>query len=121
MEHGSSRAEKKLRFRVQFASFSSNHCNYEIMSLSLYKPLGDNDEATRISAAKQLSSELIALLAGERNDRSKADVEYALKRLTRGLASGRDFARPGFALVLIEVNSVLRGGRKSADGILWKY
>lgn len=73
------------------------------MSLSLYKPLGDNDEATQLSAAAQLTSELTALLAGERTDKTKADVDYALKRLTRGLASGRDSARPGFALVLTEV------------------
>ena len=73
------------------------------MSLSLYKPLGDNNEGTRLSAATQLTSELTVLLAGERTDKAKADVDYALKRLTRGLASGRDSARPGFALVLTEV------------------
>ncbi|KAF8530868.1 DNA polymerase phi-domain-containing protein [Trichophaea hybrida] len=84
------------------------------MSLSLYKPLGDNDEATRISAAKQLSSELAALLAGERDDKSKTNVEYALKRLTRGLASGRDFARPGFALVLTEFLTALQLGDNAA-------
>jgi len=74
------------------------------MSLSLYKPLGDNNEAVRLQAAKQLSSELSELLAGEKTEKSKADVDYALKRLTRGIGSGRDSARPGFAVVLTEVS-----------------
>lgn len=75
------------------------------MSLALYKPLGDNDEKTRLTAAKQLTTELSELLAGEKTDKAKADIEYALKRLTKGIASGRESARPGFAIVLTEVNN----------------
>jgi DNA polymerase phi len=73
------------------------------MSLTLYKPLGDNDEAIRLQAAQQLLLELHDLLAGEATEQSKSAVDYALKRLTRGLASGRESARPGFAVVLSEV------------------
>ncbi|KAA8907472.1 DNA polymerase phi-domain-containing protein [Sphaerosporella brunnea] len=86
------------------------------MSLSLYKPLGDNDEVTRLAAAKQLSSELATLLAGERTEQSKSDVDYALKRLTKGIASGRDSARPGFAVVLTEFLASLQ-----ADGNAEKW
>lgn len=82
------------------------------MSLNLYKPLGDNDETIRLSAANQLASELLALLEGERTAKTKSDVDYALSRLTKGLASGRESARPGFAVVLTEVCS-----RNWAEGI----
>ena len=73
------------------------------MSLALYKPLVDNDEKTRLEAAKQLTTELTELLSGEATEEAKKGVDYALKRLTRGLASGRESARPGFAVVLTEV------------------
>jgi DNA polymerase phi len=76
------------------------------MSLALYKPLGDNNEKIRLGAAKQLTSELAAILSTERTETSKKDVDYALKRLTRGLASGRESARPGFAVVLTEVDTL---------------
>lgn len=74
------------------------------MSLALYKPLTDNTESVRLAAAKQLIEELTSILAGERTEKTKSDVDYALKRLTRGLASGRESARPGFAVVLTEVD-----------------
>lgn len=73
------------------------------MSLNLYKPLGDNDEVVRLSAANKLASELLALLEGEHTVKTKSDVDYALSRLTKGLSSGRESARPGFAVVLTEV------------------
>jgi len=76
------------------------------MSLTLYKPLGDNNEKVRLGAAKQLTSELAAILSAERTEANKKDVDYALKRLTRGLASGRESARPGFAVVLTEVDAL---------------
>ncbi len=78
------------------------------MSLTLYKPLGDNDEQTRLDAAKQLTTELSALIAGDRNDKAKSDIDYALNRLSRGLASGRESARPGFAVVLTEVRDSVK-------------
>jgi hypothetical protein len=98
------RRARKNNLALAFPRADTNsHNNHEKMSLSLYKPLGDNDEATRLNTAKQLSSELSTLLAGERTEKSKSDVDYALKRLTKGIASGRDSARPGFAVVLTEV------------------
>lgn len=81
---------------------SSTH-RIPTMSLALYKPLVDNDEKTRLEAAKQLTTELTELLSGEATEEAKKGVDYALKRLTRGLASGRESARPGFAVVLTEV------------------
>lgn len=73
------------------------------MSRTLYKPLGDNDPKIRIEAAKQMAGELHTLLAGERTDDTRGQVDYALGRLTKGLSSGRESARPGFATVLTEV------------------
>jgi len=89
------------------------------MSLSLYKPLGDNNEGVQLQAAKQLSSELSELLSSERTEKSKADVDYALKRLTRGIGSGRDSARPGFAVVLTEVSPYAgKDGRGAIGGLI---
>jgi len=76
------------------------------MSLHLYKPLGDNDHAIRLDAAKTLTSELLQLLSSEYSEKSKSSLDYALGRLTKGLASGRESARPGFAVVLTEVGGI---------------
>ncbi|KAI5812401.1 DNA polymerase phi-domain-containing protein [Pyronema omphalodes] len=73
------------------------------MSLTLYKPLGSNDDKERLDAAKQLSSELSDLIAGEKSAESEKSLNYALKRLTRGLASGANSSRPGFSVVLTEL------------------
>jgi DNA polymerase phi len=73
------------------------------MSLTLYKPLGSNDDKERLDAAKQLSSELTTLIAGEKSAESEKSLNYALKRLTRGLASGANSSRPGFSVVLTEL------------------
>lgn len=73
------------------------------MMLHLYKPLGDNDQGIRLEAATSLSAYLLALLEGERSEKTKSEVDYALGRLTKGLGSGRESARPGFAVVLTEV------------------
>lgn len=77
------------------------------MSLHLYKPLGDNDHAIRLDAARTLTSELLQLLSSEYSEKSKSSLDYALGRLTKGLASGRESARPGFAVVLTEVGGFL--------------
>ncbi|TGZ85473.1 hypothetical protein EX30DRAFT_314548 [Ascodesmis nigricans] len=77
------------------------------MSLALYKPLTENSESVRLTAAKQLIEELSTILSGDRDEKAKSDIDYALKRLTRGLASGRESARPGFAVVLTEFLSTL--------------
>ncbi|RPA79547.1 DNA polymerase V [Ascobolus immersus RN42] len=77
------------------------------MSLTLYKPLGSNDEKTRLEAAKSLVTELSAKLNGEKDEKSSNEVQYALKRLTRGLSSGRESSRIGFSLVLTEFLSQL--------------
>jgi DNA polymerase phi len=74
------------------------------MSLHLYKPLGSNDESVRLSTAHTLTTELTTLLTTERTPQSKKDVDYALSRLTKGLSSGSNSSRPGFAIVLTEVH-----------------
>jgi len=76
------------------------------MSLHLYKPLGDNDPAIRLDAARTLTLELLQLLSSKHSEKSKSSLDYALGRLTKGLASGRESARPGFAVVLTEVGGI---------------
>ncbi|PWW79058.1 hypothetical protein C7212DRAFT_275448 [Tuber magnatum] len=88
------------------------------MSLHLYKPLGDNDHAIRLEAAKKLTSELLQLLSSEHSEKSKSSLDYALGRLTKGLASGRESARPGFAVVLTEfLGHILETGNAAK----WKF
>ncbi|KAG0125497.1 DNA polymerase phi-domain-containing protein [Tuber indicum] len=87
------------------------------MSLHLYKPLGDNDHAIRLDAAKTLTSELLQLLSSEHSEKSKSSLDYALGRLTKGLASGRESARPGFAVVLTEfLGHILETGNAAKWG-----
>lgn len=78
------------------------------MSLHLYKPLGSNDESVRLSTAHTLTTELNTLLTTECTPQSKKDVDYALSRLTKGLSSGSNSSRPGFAIVLTEFISSLQ-------------
>lgn len=97
------------------------------MSLSLYNPLTSNDPEVRLNAARQLTSELFDLInppaasesstvdAKDVTDTTsiqttsatkkppKEEISYAINRLIKGLASGRESARPGFAVVLTEV------------------
>lgn len=73
------------------------------MSLELYRPLSSNNDAVRVEAAKKLISELSATIGGEHTPQGQKQIDYAVKRLTRGLASGRESARLGFALAFTEV------------------
>ena len=110
------------------------------MSLHLYKPLTSNDPQTRLNAASNLTSELIALVQSDSNvhvgsstdtphattsapsttdtspvptsansqkKNAKEEIIYALNRLIKGLASGHESARFGFAVVLTEYLNVL--------------
>jgi len=65
---------------------------------NLYEELADEDSDVRLEAAKQLVSEL---LPSEPLDRES--LERAIKRLIRGLCSGRKAARFGFFLALTEL------------------
>ncbi|KAI5849467.1 DNA polymerase phi-domain-containing protein [Morchella snyderi] len=84
------------------------------MSLHLYKPLGSNDESVRLSTAHTLTTELTTLLTTERTPQSKKDVDYALSRLTKGLSSGSNSSRPGFAIVLTEFLASLQSSENPA-------
>ena len=64
------------------------------MSLSHYRDLASNDEIVRLKAAHSLLSEL--------SSGTKEVIEYALNRLIRGLASGRESSRIGFSIALTE-------------------
>ena len=68
------------------------------MSLQYYNDLASNDETVRLEAAHALLSELSLA-----NQPSAASVEYALNRLIRGLASGRESSRIGFSVAFTEV------------------
>ncbi|RPB26351.1 hypothetical protein L211DRAFT_781643 [Terfezia boudieri ATCC MYA-4762] len=71
--------------------------------LHLYKPLTSNDPTIRLKAASELTSQLLALSPKH----PKEELHYALTRLIRGLASGHESARFGFAVVLTEYLSTL--------------
>jgi hypothetical protein len=70
--------------------------------LELFGSLGDLDVATRVKATTQLIKALQAKQEGQQTP--SEDLNYALKRLVRGLSSYRDGARQGFALGLTEVH-----------------
>ncbi|OLL25975.1 DNA polymerase V [Neolecta irregularis DAH-3] len=65
----------------------------------LYGKLADNDPAARLSAAEKLISSL--------KESSTEEMEYAIGRLFKGLASRRKSARLGFGVALTELLSVL--------------
>jgi DNA polymerase phi len=64
------------------------------MSLSHFRELASNDETVRLKAAYSLLSEL--------SSGGAEAIEYALNRLIRGLASGRESSRIGFSIALTE-------------------
>jgi hypothetical protein len=70
--------------------------------LELFGSLGDLDVATRVKTTTQLIKALQAKQQGQQTP--SEDLNYALKRLVRGLSSYRDGARQGFALGLTEVH-----------------
>ncbi|KAF8426593.1 DNA polymerase phi-domain-containing protein, partial [Tirmania nivea] len=77
--------------------------------LHLYKPLTSSDPTVRLRAASELTSQLLALVGSDSTApaRPKDELHYALTRLIRGLASGHESARFGFAVVLTEYLSTL--------------
>ncbi|KAH0536326.1 hypothetical protein FGG08_006799 [Glutinoglossum americanum] len=66
------------------------------MSLSHFRDLASNDETVRLKAAHSLLSEL--------SSGNSEAIEYALNRLIRGLASGRESSRIGFSVALTEAS-----------------
>jgi len=75
------------------------------MSLSHYRDLASNDEATRLKAAHALLSEL--------SSSNTEVIEYALNRLIRGLASGRESSRVGFSIALTEAGVPMKSSAVS--------
>lgn len=71
--------------------------------MDLYDDLASNDEEVRIKAAEALVNKI---LQGEKsgNPEKGTDLLYALKRLVKGLSSGRESARLGFSVALTEVS-----------------
>jgi DNA polymerase phi len=68
------------------------------MSLQYYHDLASDDDEIRFRAAYGLLSDLAA-----ENNPSGESLQYAVKRLIRGLASGRGSSRIGFSISLTEV------------------
>ena len=68
------------------------------MSLSHFRDLASNDETVRLQAAHSLLSEL--------SSGTTETIEYALNRLIRGLASGRESSRIGFSVALTEAGTL---------------
>lgn len=63
--------------------------------------LWSNDAAVRLDASTQLVGHLVK--SQQDQQELSEDVNYALRRLVRGLASPRDSSRLGFAVALTEV------------------
>ncbi|EDO45649.1 predicted protein, partial [Nematostella vectensis] len=81
----------------------------EDKGLSFYWELASTNEPTRLEAAKELVEYLsVAQQTHVQEDINSEtnlcpELEYSLKRLTKGLASSRKGARQGFAMVLAEI------------------
>jgi len=78
---------------------------------SIYERLADESNDVRIQAAQDL---ICNLEPQNLTDKSK-DIENALRRLIRGLCSGRKAARFGFFVALTELLRVLYGKQSKYD------
>jgi DNA polymerase phi len=70
--------------------------------MELYKELASDEEARRIKAAEELVRKVVDGHKSGNADNG-AELTYALTRLVKGLASGRESARLGFSIALTEV------------------
>jgi DNA polymerase phi len=73
--------------------------------MELYTELASNEHERRKNAAKELVGKIISARNLEKSEKG-TDIPYALNRLIKGLASGRESARLGFSIALTEVVSV---------------
>lgn len=74
--------------------------DFDEASLSLvnvYNDLADED----VDVRKKAAAKFLAIFS-DRTATNPEQISTALKRLLRGLCSGRKAARPGFAIVLVE-------------------
>lgn len=72
--------------------------------LQFYWDLASEDHVLRLSAGQKLVQYLKEHILAKNDAKLTTEYkEYTLKRLVRGLASPRDFARQGFAMALCEV------------------
>ncbi|KAJ3393682.1 DNA-directed DNA polymerase [Lobulomyces angularis] len=85
-------------------------------TMQFYWELADLDEKVRIKAAKDLITTIqslnnnesgISQNNGQNLNEIQQDLSYALKRLCKGIVSGRDGARQGFSLALTELLSAM--------------
>ena len=77
--------------------------------LSHFWSLADADPGTRQQAACAIVLHLKKSQDVDVPNTAESDLQYALKRLVRGVSSSRGFARQGFATVLAEVLRTFRG------------
>ena len=73
--------------------------------MELYKELASDEEPRRIKAAEELVRKVVEGNKSGNADNG-AELSYALTRLVKGLASGRESARLGFSIALTEVRSL---------------
>jgi hypothetical protein len=77
--------------------------------LAHFWSLADADSDARQQAACAIVVHLKKSQDVEVPNAPESDLQYALKRLVRGVSSSRGFARQGFATVLAEVLGTFRG------------
>lgn len=72
--------------------------------LQFYWDLASEDHEVRLTAGQKLIQYLQEQILSKNDSKLATEYkDYTLKRLVRGLASPRDFARQGFATALCEV------------------
>jgi DNA polymerase phi len=74
------------------------HVSVDVQLVEIYEDLSNEDDEVRLNAAQKL----VSRFSSEQNP-SEEQIEKALKRLFRGLCSGRKAARIGFSVALTEL------------------
>lgn len=81
--------------------------------VEIYDDLANEDEEIRLKAAKAYATKF-----SPNNNHSSEQLSEALRRLIRGLCSGRKAARSGFSVALTEFLIQHLGSPSSTDGSL---
>ena len=85
---------------------------------STLSKLWHNEPAVRLDASTQLVGFLAKSQQEQQGQDLSSDVNYALRRLVRGLASPRDSSRLGFAVALTEV-SLFATSKNNCGWLKW--